>query len=214
MYPALHQELVHPCVRSWFDMPLVSSINGTPMPFPTEGSAAKRLHPPSRASWRGPAQMSEAKKLKFEGNRIEFALAFLKSRHPLKTADCVAGETGISAKTISQWLCGNSKPGWHHTLALIGAYGPEFLAAVCPRSRIWIEPARKLEELRHLELERVRLNQRIKELSGNAHAGVGGSGQAAGGVPGGLVGEVARSSIGLDGNGRLADDSSDDGGGS
>jgi hypothetical protein len=189
-----------------------SSFDGAPTPFFVKGGAAKRTFP-TRSSSRGLDEMFYRKQVKADRADVNLALSFLKQRHPSKTADCVAAETGISPNTVAQWFKGNSKPGWHHTWALIGAYGPEFLAAICPRSRVWVEPARKLEELRQLELERVRLNQRIKELGGNAHAGMGGGGQAAGGVPGGLVGEVARSSIGLDGNGRLADDSSDDGGG-
>lgn len=193
-------------------MPFVQSINGASTPFLVKGGAAKR-YAPTRLSSRGLSPMSETKNLKTEKSRIDFALDFLRSKHPLKTAQCVAAETGISFKTVHSWLCGNSKPGWHHTLALIGAYGPEFLAAVCPQSRVWIEPARKLEELRQLEMERVRLNQRIKELGGNANAGMVGGGSTIGGVPGGLAGEMARSSIGLDGNGNLAEDSTDDGGG-
>lgn len=151
--------------------------------------------------------MSEAKNLKSEKNRIDLALEFLRAKHPLKTAQCVAADTGISFKTVHSWLLGNSKPGWHHTLQLIGTYGPEFLAAVCPSSRVWVEPARKLEELRQLESQRVQLNQRIKALGGNqnANAGVGTISEATGGVSSGRPGQVASSSIGLDGNERLAD---------
>jgi hypothetical protein len=118
--------------------------------------------------------MSDGSKINIDGNRIEFALAFLRAKHPVKTADCVSVETGISANTVHHWLRGESTPRWTHTLALIGAYGPEFLAAVCPNSRVWIEPARRLEELRQLELQRVQLDQRIKELGGqnNENSGV------------------------------------------
>ena len=172
--------------------------------------------------------MSEAKNLKSEKNRIDFALEFLRAKHPLKTAQCVAAETGISFKTVHSWLCGNTKPGWHHTLALIGAYGPEFLAAVCPQSRIWIEPARRLEELRQLELQRVQLNERIKALGGNQNAVAGmdtssattgsGGGILARGPSAGLgtgqAGMADLGCVGTDRLGRLADDTSDNEGGS
>jgi hypothetical protein len=219
MYPALHQELVHPCVRSWFDMPLVSSTCGASTPFLREANAAKRSYPPSsRASWRGSSVMSDAEKTKLGGkeaklDRLELALAFLRAKHPFKTADCVAAQTGISANTISKWLRGESRPGWGHTMALIGVYGADFLWASSPQSRVWLAPARKLEELRQLESERVRLNQRIKELGGNAHAGMGGGDSAAGGGPGLHAGDLAGETVSVARNERLADEGGDSGGG-
>jgi hypothetical protein len=218
MYPALHQELVHPCVRSWFDMPLVSSINGTPMPFPTEGSAAKRLGPPSRASWRGLAGMSSMRKSKLARkeaklDRLELALAFLKTKHPVKTAECVAADTGIAPGTVLKWLRGVSRPGWGHTMSLIGAYGADFLWASSPQSRVWLAHVRKLEEWRQLELEQVRLDQRRKTLGGNnAHAGMG-VGSPAAGVGAVLHnGEMAPESSYQDRSRGMADDSGDGGG--
>lgn len=141
-------------------------FNGAPTPFSFKGGAAK-LAFPTRSSSRGLEPMSDKSKSKLAEESVKLALGFLRARHPLKTAENVAVETGISKHAVNHWLQGNSRPSWWHTLALIGTYGPDFLAAVSPRSRVWIEPAQKLEELRQLECKRVQINQRIKELGGS-----------------------------------------------
>lgn len=151
--------------------------------------------------------MSEGNALKVEGNLLELALAFFKARHPNKTAHCVAAETGISPRTVEQWLCGNTRPGWAHTMALISAYGADFLWAVSPDSRVWLGPARKLEELRQLELQRVQLNQRIKSLGGQEHAGMDSSSPARGVGPDLLGGSGNGLPVNLDRLGRVADNS-------
>ena len=148
-------------------MSSVPSFHGVYSPHSVKGVAAKRTFPAYTSS-RGVLGMSGGKKTKLGGTESQswrsLGLTFLKAKHPLKTTHCVAVDTGISPHTIDKWFNGTSKPGWHHTMMLIGAYGPEFLSAVCPSCRVWIEPSRKLEEFRELQAQRVQLNQQIKDL--------------------------------------------------
>lgn len=189
-------------------MNLVSTFASAPTLGPREASAAKRPALSPRVLSRGASEMSGGKKTKLGGNQVDLGVAFLRERHPVKTADCVAADLGISPHTVSKWLSGDSAPGWGHTLALIGAYGPEFLAAVCPRSRVWIEPARKLEERRKLELQRVQLEKRIKALGGDDEiAGMDQSAETRDGGPGLLAGGMVDGVRGLDRLGSLADES-------
>lgn len=123
---------------------------GAPTPS-GPSSAAKRSITPRPVS-RGVSEMFYRKSVKSDHADVNPALVFLRERHPVKTADSVAAETGISANTVAQWFKGNSRPGWAHTNALISAYGPEFLAAVCPSCRSWLDPV--LQERRQQELER------------------------------------------------------------
>lgn len=156
--------------------------------------------------------MSDEKNFKSDGNRFELALAFLKERYPAKTADRVAADTGIPANTIAQWLCGNSSPRWKHTMALIGAYGADFLWAASPDSRVWLGPVRKLEELRRLQLQRVQLDRQIKALDGreNEISRMDSGRSASGGGPVLLARDVVGPSLDLDGDGRLAGETEGD----
>jgi hypothetical protein len=92
--------------------------------------------------------------------------AFLRGRFPVKTAECVAAETGVAAETVRQWLKGVARPGFPHLLALIGAYGPEFLSAMFPNAPRWLEAARRAERQRELEAELAALAARLADLKG------------------------------------------------
>jgi len=91
---------------------------------------------------------------------------FLRERHPAKTAEHVADETGLPAATVRSWLRGQASPGFAATLILIGCYGPEFLAAVLPSAR-WLGAAARAEELARLRENQTALNARITALGGD-----------------------------------------------
>lgn len=63
------------------------------------------------------------------GERVS---AFLRARHPHKTADYVACDVGISVSTVRKWIERNSAPAAGHLGLLVYAYGIEFVAAIYP----------------------------------------------------------------------------------
>ncbi len=105
--------------------------------------------------------MSHQKKVEFH----PALAAFLRARHPTKTAESAAAETGIAAETIRCWLKGAAKPGCAHLLALIGSYGPEFLMAVYPAAPRWLEAAHRAERQRALEDEIAAVEGRLADLT-------------------------------------------------
>lgn len=68
--------------------------------------------------------------------------AFLRRRHPQKTAEHVSAETSIPAGTVAKWLERGSTPGAVGTLLMILAFGPEFLAEVyAEKTPEWVKEA-------------------------------------------------------------------------
>lgn len=62
----------------------------------------------------------------------ERVAAFLRARHPHKTADYVACDIGISVSTVRKWIERSSAPAAAHFGLLVYAYGIEFIAAIYP----------------------------------------------------------------------------------
>ncbi|WP_321337933.1 hypothetical protein [Breoghania sp.] len=75
---------------------------------------------------------------------------FLRLRHPANTAKLVARETGISHKTIKNWLAKATAPKTPHFLKLLNVYGLELLEAVAPDDLSWLEGIRTADEHRAL----------------------------------------------------------------
>jgi len=72
---------------------------------------------------------------------------FARSRHPSKTAAHVAADTDLGESQVKAWLEGRAAPSGGAMLALIAAYGPEFLALVMPRALGWLDTARQEREI-------------------------------------------------------------------
>lgn len=92
------------------------------------------------------------------------AVAFVRQMYPIKTADCVAADTGLPVQTVRRWLEGAAKPSWVGFSRLILAYGPGFLAAVFPRQPAWLADAYQRERLAELEAEQARIKSKIQAL--------------------------------------------------
>ncbi|MEX6697971.1 hypothetical protein AB2C67_33790, partial [Pseudomonas aeruginosa] len=60
---------------------------------------------------------------------------------PMKTADNVSADTGISANTIAKWLDRGSAPTSWAFLRLLEAYGAEFACAVMAAPPAWLDRA-------------------------------------------------------------------------
>lgn len=70
----------------------------------------------------------------------ERVAAYLRRLHPAKTAENVACDTGLNAETIQKWLDRGSMPSAVGLIYLVGAYGPEFLAACMgDRAPAWLD---------------------------------------------------------------------------
>jgi hypothetical protein len=86
-----------------------------------------------------------------QNERQFFLVEFLRRRAPVKTAETVADETGIAVETVRGWLNKGGRPGFAHLIALIGAYGPEFLVATMPDCPAWLDEAHAAEQARALD---------------------------------------------------------------
>ncbi|MDE2106603.1 MAG: helix-turn-helix transcriptional regulator, partial [Patescibacteria group bacterium] len=86
--------------------------------------------------------MSAQKLVDFDQNAVGF---FLRRAHPQKTAEHVAERIGCPPETVRQWLRGHARPNFSATLALVGVYGPELLAAALPRAPQWLARALSAE---------------------------------------------------------------------
>jgi hypothetical protein len=97
----------------------------------------------------------------------ERIIAFLRDKHPSKTAENVSAETGLGVETVQTWLDRGSAPGIVGAWALVSAYGPEFLCAAMERPPTWCsDVARELRlqqinaGIAALEAERAELAHR------------------------------------------------------
>lgn len=95
----------------------------------------------------------------------ERVVQFLRSRHPAKTADNVAAETGIPFGTIAKWLERSSPPGTVAILRLAAAYGPEFLLAAYPKAPAWLDAAARAQRLAALDAQLAALEAERSELT-------------------------------------------------
>lgn len=97
------------------------------------------------------------------GERVS---AFLRLRHPLKTADNVAADTGIPVNTVKTWLQRGSAPDADGYTLLWLAYGPEFLAVLADgRAPQWLLQARRQHEAAALKAEIAALKTKLAGVS-------------------------------------------------
>lgn len=93
------------------------------------------------------------------GERVS---AFLRRRHPVKTADNVAAETGVPVNTIKTWLQRGSAPDAEGYTALWIAYGPDFLETLAGgRSPDWLVQVRRAHEALQLKAEIAALEKKL-----------------------------------------------------
>ena len=105
--------------------------------------------------------MSDQNVVDFDPKSVAF---YLRRKHPHKTAEHVAAAIDVPVETARQWLRGASTPNVVATLALVGAYGPELLAAALPSLPAWAARSLIAERRRVAMAELDRLNERLGEL--------------------------------------------------
>lgn len=91
-------------------------------------------------------------------------LEFLRRQHPSKTYDAVAGEIGISAKTVRNWFESGVEPRGRHVLALMLNYGPQFAAACVRGAPTWFDAAARAELVDRLKARRDEADRQLQEL--------------------------------------------------
>jgi hypothetical protein len=92
----------------------------------------------------------------------ERVAAFLRLRHPVKTADNVSADTGIPVNTVKTWLQRASAPDAEGYTLLWLAYGPDFLAVLADgRAPQWLQQARRDHEAAALKAEIAALKTKL-----------------------------------------------------
>lgn len=89
---------------------------------------------------------------------------FLRRRHPAKTPESVAAETGLPPGTVKNWLRGLSGPSADALVTLIDRYQVELLAALPLAQRGWAEILARAARLEVLEAEISRAEASLKAL--------------------------------------------------
>lgn len=92
---------------------------------------------------------------------------FLRARHPVKTATNVAAETGCGVHQVKRWLEGAATPNGEAWVALIAAYGPDFIAAVMPERMGWLDAALQAREAAKIAEDFDALQRRLDQLRAN-----------------------------------------------
>ena len=88
---------------------------------------------------------------------------FLRQLYPVKTADNVAADTGISANTVSKWLDRGSAPTSWAFLRLLEAYGAEFACAVMAKPPVWLDRAAHEQKRDRLQAQIATLQAELAE---------------------------------------------------
>ena len=94
----------------------------------------------------------------------ERIIAFLRQRHPYKTADNVSAETGVPAGTVQKWIDRGSAPSAFAVFRLLGAYGPEFASAVYINAPAWLDRAVREERAAVLRAEIAALEAKLETV--------------------------------------------------
>ena len=91
---------------------------------------------------------------------------FLQRTHPRKTAENVSADTGCSVAAVAKWIERRSLPKGSGFLALVSAYGPEFLTAIMHSPPDWLSEAQRAARLRALESEIALRRAEVEALRG------------------------------------------------
>jgi len=95
---------------------------------------------------------------------LESLSSFLRSLYPHDTAINIAGDIGVSERTIDNWLAGLSAPRLCHFLRLVDAYGPTVLAAAYPSAPGWLDEAVRADERQRLSEQAAEIAARLEAL--------------------------------------------------
>ena len=88
-------------------------------------------------------------------NRIDFVglASFLRRIHPSKTPMHVSADTGLPPDSVKKWLSGEVQPNGRAMLALVCAYGPDFISASVKNPPAWCNRDLRAANIARLEAE-------------------------------------------------------------
>lgn len=91
---------------------------------------------------------------------------FLETRHPLKTAECVAAEIDVSAEAVRKWARGDGTPSFPVLMKLFRRYGPQALAVMWGDDAApdWVAAAADRAELAELRAMGAQFIERLDRL--------------------------------------------------
>lgn len=121
---------------------------------PMNPSSEKRMKQSSRTS---PTAVGEDRTV--VADRVS---AFLRAKHPVKTADNVAADTGIPAATVARWLDRGSAPSIPQLGKLVGAYDAEVLCVILDQPPEWMVSRARQQERERLERQIATLRAQIE----------------------------------------------------
>lgn len=113
---------------------------------------------PARIQTHPASHEIESRERQSLGERV---VTFLRARHPMKTADNVAADTGIPVNTVKTWLNRASAPDGDGYTKLWVAYGLDFLAALPDVQPPWLQDIRRELEAAHLKAEIAALTSKL-----------------------------------------------------
>jgi len=114
---------------------------------------------------RSPSRTTSVAKFRHLSANPEAVADFLLARHPAKTAEAVAAETGMSLAAARKLLERRAGCSFVNFVRLVGAYGPAFLVAVMPAVPDWLDEAARAEERRALQHEIESLKRRLERVA-------------------------------------------------
>lgn len=82
---------------------------------------------------------------------------FIRAQYPQSTAAHLAALLGVTISCTEKWLSGQTRPSGDHLAAMIGIFGPEFLAVTIPATNEWATQRVKEERLAQLSQELIHL---------------------------------------------------------
>lgn len=88
--------------------------------------------------------------------------SFLRAKHPVKTAENVAADTGISPATVARWLDRGSAPSIPQLGKLVGAYDAEVLCVILDHPPAWMVSRAREQERERLERQIATLRAQIE----------------------------------------------------
>jgi hypothetical protein len=98
-------------------------------------------------------------------------VAFLRQRHPTKTAQHVAALTGEPAETVRKWLSFSTRPSLRALIVLVCVYELPLLEACLRRHPDWMKRAREDRGHHALAAEMAAFRDRLDSHLGTLHLG-------------------------------------------
>jgi hypothetical protein len=116
----------------------------------------------------GVAGKSSRKGGRLSGVAADRAMAFLRRRYPIRTADHIAADAGTTSDAARKWLAGVSSPGFSASIRLVAVHGPPLLETMFDEPPPWLSAAAAATEATELLATIEAARRRLAEIAGAA----------------------------------------------